>query len=119
MDSIPTSTIASLYLKLFNTPIGKQATLKTRNHGYRTEADNKSVNSFDPALWAQSADYPTKEYAELQKKPLEGMRISLPSEADIHQWQILVDGPKGSPYEVSNHQVQRLPNNVQAVWEHH
>ena len=28
------------------------------------------------------------------------MRISLPSEADIHQWQILIDGPKGSPYEV-------------------
>ena len=28
------------------------------------------------------------------------MRISLPSEADIHQWQILIDGPRGSPYEV-------------------
>jgi len=40
-----------------------------------------------------------KEYSELQKKPLEGMKISLPSEADMHQWQILIDGPKGSPYE--------------------
>ncbi|CAF9922851.1 MAG: Ubiquitin-conjugating enzyme E2 L3 [Alectoria fallacina] len=41
----------------------------------------------------------TKEYADIQKKPLDGMRISLPSEADIHQWQILIDGPRGSPYE--------------------
>ena len=41
-----------------------------------------------------------QEYSELQKKPLEGMKISLPSEADMHQWQILIDGPKGSPYEV-------------------
>ena len=28
------------------------------------------------------------------------MRVSLPSESDMHQWQILIDGPKGSPYEV-------------------
>ena len=42
-----------------------------------------------------------KEYSDLQKKPLDGMKISLPSEADMHQWQILLDGPKGSPYEVS------------------
>ena len=41
-----------------------------------------------------------QEYADIQKKPLDGMRVSLPSEADIHQWQILIDGPKGSPYEV-------------------
>ena len=41
-----------------------------------------------------------QEYADIQRKPLDGMRISLPSEADIHQWQILIDGPKGSPYEV-------------------
>ena len=47
----------------------------------------------------------SQEYADIQRKPLDGMRISLPSEADIHQWQILIDGPKGSPYEVS-----RLPS---------
>ncbi|KAL2043928.1 hypothetical protein N7G274_003448 [Stereocaulon virgatum] len=40
-----------------------------------------------------------KEYSELQKNPPLGMKISLPSEADMHQWQILIDGPKGSPYE--------------------
>ncbi len=28
------------------------------------------------------------------------MRISLVSEADMHLWKILIDGPKGSPYEV-------------------
>jgi len=54
---------------------------------------------------ARPADCSTKEYAELQKKPLEGMKISLPSEADMHQWQILIDGPKGSPYEVGHHQI--------------
>jgi len=41
-----------------------------------------------------------KEYADLQKKPLEGIKIVLPAEADMHQWQIHMDGPKGSPYEV-------------------
>ncbi|MCJ1276622.1 Ubiquitin-conjugating enzyme E2 L3 [Puttea exsequens] len=40
-----------------------------------------------------------KEYAELQKRPLDGMKISLPNEGDMHQWQILIDGPKGSAYE--------------------
>lgn len=53
----------------------------------------------------QRTNYSTKEYAELQKKPLEGMKISLPSEADMHQWQILIDGPKGSPYEVGHWQI--------------
>ena len=32
---------------------------------------------------------------------MEGIKINLVSEADLHQWQILLDGPKGSPYEVS------------------
>ena len=45
-------------------------------------------------------DHLIKEYSELQKKPLDGMKISLASESDMHQWQILLDGPKGSPYEV-------------------
>ena len=42
----------------------------------------------------------TQEYADLQNKPLEGIKITLPSEADMHQWQINMEGPKGSPYEV-------------------
>ena len=42
------------------------------------------------------------------------MRISLPSDADIHQWQILIDGPKGSPYEVCRLSVvpDQLPVNL-------
>ena len=36
----------------------------------------------------------------MQKTPLEGIKISLVSEADIHQWQIQMEGPKGSAYEV-------------------
>lgn len=43
-----------------------------------------------------------QEYGDLQKTPLEGIKISLVSEADLHQWQILMDGPKGSAYEVSH-----------------
>ena len=41
-----------------------------------------------------------QEYGDLQKKPLDGIKISLTDESDIHQWQINMDGPKGSPYEV-------------------
>ena len=53
-------------------------------------------------IWQNSpAEYLIKEFGDLQRKPLEGMKISLASEADMHQWQILIDGPKGSPYEVS------------------
>lgn len=43
-----------------------------------------------------------QEYAELQKNPLDGIKIMLPNEADMHQWQIAIEGPKGSPYEVSS-----------------
>ena len=42
-----------------------------------------------------------QEYGDLQKKPLEGIKISLSNEADMHDWQVLMDGPKGSPYEAS------------------
>ena len=31
---------------------------------------------------------------------MDGIKISLPNEADMHQWQVLIDGPKGSAYEV-------------------
>ena len=44
----------------------------------------------------------TQEYAELQKTPLDGIKIILPNEADMHQWHITIEGPKGSPYEVSS-----------------
>lgn len=43
-----------------------------------------------------------QEYADLQKKPVDGVKIVLPSEADMHQWQIYMDGPKASPYEVGS-----------------
>ena len=41
-----------------------------------------------------------QEFAELQKNPIEGMQISLLSESDIYKWQILIAGPKDSPYAV-------------------
>ena len=32
---------------------------------------------------------------------MDGIKIGLVSESDMHQWQILLDGPKGSAYEVN------------------
>lgn len=49
-----------------------------------------------------------QEYSELQKNQLEGIKISLVSEADLHQWQILMEGPKGSAYEVRELLLQSL-----------
>ncbi|KAG8525823.1 uncharacterized protein KY384_000583 [Bacidia gigantensis] len=40
-----------------------------------------------------------KEYGDLQKKPLEGIKIIVPDEADMHLWHIEMQGPKGSAYE--------------------
>ena len=41
-----------------------------------------------------------QEFAELQKNPVEGMQTSLIAESDIYKWQILIAGPKESPYAV-------------------
>lgn len=78
---------------------------QNRSHGHRTKANHEGANDYTTVALVQPANGSAKEYAELQKKPLEGMKISLPSEADMHQWQILIDGPKGSPYEVGNCQL--------------
>ena len=41
-----------------------------------------------------------QEYGDLQKTPIEGVKIQLASESDMHQWNVYIDGPKGSAYEV-------------------
>ncbi|MDI1492243.1 MAG: hypothetical protein OHK93_003455 [Ramalina farinacea] len=43
-----------------------------------------------------------KEFGDLQKTPLDGIKIILPNEADMLQWQITMEGPKGSAYEGGN-----------------
>lgn len=44
----------------------------------------------------------TKEYAELRQHPVEGMHVYLPSESDIHKWEVSITGPKDSPYAGGN-----------------
>jgi hypothetical protein len=41
-----------------------------------------------------------KELAEITASPQEGIRVSLLNDTDIHNWKIILEGPKGSPYEV-------------------
>jgi ubiquitin-conjugating enzyme E2 D/E len=38
--------------------------------------------------------------AEVTTSPPEGIKISLVDEANIHNWNITMDGPEGSPYAV-------------------
>ncbi|KAI8956332.1 ubiquitin-conjugating enzyme [Xylaria longipes] len=40
----------------------------------------------------------TKELSECMESPPAGMTISLPSEADLHKWRIVLAGPQGTPY---------------------
>ena len=41
-----------------------------------------------------------QEYAELRQRPLEGIQISLVAESDMHKWEVVIAGPKDSPYAV-------------------
>ncbi|KAL8643964.1 MAG: hypothetical protein Q9226_008011 [Calogaya cf. arnoldii] len=53
----------------------------------------------------------TKEFADLQKEPPEGMKVDLLSENDLYKWTVMIDGPKESPYAGGKFQVQvNLPN---------
>ena len=70
------------------------------NNSYGNSAEAYHESQFGGKYALEQANVVPQEYADIQKKPLDGMRISLASEADLHQWQILIDGPKGSPYEV-------------------
>ncbi|KAK0100189.1 Ubiquitin-conjugating enzyme E2 L3 [Cadophora gregata] len=40
----------------------------------------------------------TKELAEVTESPPAGIKVSLADEANVHTWNIIMDGPEGSPY---------------------
>ena len=40
-----------------------------------------------------------KELRDWGKSPIEGVNI-FPSEADMFEWKVILDGPKDTPYEV-------------------
>merc|ERR1711964_249156 len=39
-----------------------------------------------------------KELGEVTENPPAGIKVSLADEANIHTWNIIMDGPEGSPY---------------------
>lgn len=41
-----------------------------------------------------------KEYTEITTQPPAGIHVTM-DEADVHKWNIVLDGPEGSPYAVS------------------
>ncbi|KAI0914954.1 ubiquitin-conjugating enzyme [Ustulina deusta] len=40
----------------------------------------------------------TKELQECTESPPQGMTVSLPSEADLSKWEVVLAGPQGTPY---------------------
>ncbi|CAG8957664.1 hypothetical protein HYALB_00012122 [Hymenoscyphus albidus] len=40
----------------------------------------------------------TKEYAEVTANPPAGIHVSLVDESNVHNWNVILDGPEGSPY---------------------
>ncbi|KAL8767804.1 MAG: hypothetical protein Q9209_005798 [Squamulea sp. 1 TL-2023] len=53
----------------------------------------------------------TKEYADLQTNPPEGMSVDLISETDLFKWVVTINGPKESPYAGGKFQLYvTLPN---------
>jgi len=40
----------------------------------------------------------SKELAEVTTSPPAGIKVSLVDEANVHNWNIIMDGPEGSPY---------------------
>ena len=43
---------------------------------------------------------PMQEFAEVTGNPPAGMTIGLVDESNVHSWEIIMDGPDGSPYAV-------------------
>ncbi len=43
-----------------------------------------------------------QELGEITNNPLPGVQVSLVKDGNIHEWNIIMDGPGGSPYVVSN-----------------
>ena len=41
-----------------------------------------------------------QEFAEVTSNPPAGMTIGLVDESNLHNWDITMDGPEGSPYVV-------------------
>lgn len=41
-----------------------------------------------------------KEYTEITTQPPAGIHVAM-DDADVHKWNIVLDGPEGSPYAVS------------------
>jgi len=40
----------------------------------------------------------TKEYAEVTNTPPAGIKVSLVDESNVHNWNIILDGPSDTPY---------------------
>lgn len=43
-----------------------------------------------------------QELGEITSNPLPGVQVSLVKDGNIHEWNIIMDGPEGSPYAVSD-----------------
>ena len=43
-----------------------------------------------------------QELAELTESPPEGISVELVDEANLYEWKVYMQGPEGSPYEVSS-----------------
>lgn len=41
-----------------------------------------------------------QELAEVTSNPPAGIKVSLVDESNVHNWNIVMDGPEGSPYAV-------------------
>ncbi len=41
-----------------------------------------------------------QELAEVTTNPPAGIKVSLVDESNVHNWNVTMDGPEGSPYDV-------------------
>ncbi|KAH8594267.1 ubiquitin-protein ligase [Bisporella sp. PMI_857] len=47
-----------------------------------------------------------KEFAELSQSPPSGIKVSLVSESDLHLWDVVLEGPKDTPYAGGKYKLQ-------------
>lgn len=64
------------------------------------EADRKGGHSVDRFMLESRDSDDVQELAEVTSNPPAGMTIGLVDESNVHNWDITMDGPEGSPYVV-------------------